>query len=104
MRTARPVGRMRACADTAARTAASAEEKAAAIPSPIVAKTSPPVASTASRSTAKWSSTRPDISGDSSHCRVEPSMSVNRNVTVVRDRRGGWRAGARGSPTANFLE
>ena len=89
---------MRACADMAARTAASAEENAAAMPSPIVAKTSPPVVSTAARSTAKWSSTRPDISGDSSHWRVEPSMSVNRNVTVVRR---GW---VGRSPEANFLE
>ena len=53
------------------------------MPSPIVAKTSPPAASTAARSTAKCCSTRSCISGDSSHWRVEPSMSVNRKVMVT---------------------
>ena len=43
----------------------------------------PPTASTAVRSTVKCSSTSAPIAADSSQRWVEPSMSVNRNVTVA---------------------
>ena len=84
--------------------------KAAAMPSPSVANTSPPAASTAARRTSKCRSTRSAIAGDCSHCRVEPSMSVNRNVTVAAGRssvrRGAWRSCApasRPSSSANRI-
>ncbi len=84
MRTATPTAGIRSWAATAACTAASTDVKPAAIPSPIVAKISPSVASTASRSTSKWASTRADMLGDSSHWRVDPTMSVNSRLIVAR--------------------
>ena len=45
---------------------------------------------TAVRSTLKWASTCSNMAADSSHCRVEPSMSVKRRVVVVLGRP--WRA------------
>ena len=73
------------CEEIAAWMAASADVNAAAMPSPMVAKTSPPTPSTATRRALKCCSTRSCISGDSSHCRVEPWMSVKRNVRVMLD-------------------
>ena len=64
----------------------SAEVNAAAMPSPIVANSSPPRLLHGRAQHAKCCSTRSDIAGDSSHCRVDPSMSVKRNVTVAAGR------------------
>ena len=84
MRTASPTDAIWSWAATAVRTAASMDVNPAAMPSPIVAKIWPPVASTAARRTAKWASTRSDIPADCSHWRVEPTMSVNSRVSVAR--------------------
>ena len=72
------------CACKAASAAAPAESNAAAMPSPIEAKIVPPCVCTASRKISKCRSTTAGISGLSSHCAVEPSMSVKRKVNVDR--------------------
>jgi hypothetical protein len=52
-------------------------------PSPVVFTTEPPCRATASRRISSWRANAACIaSGCSSHRRVEPSMSVNKNVTV----------------------
>ncbi len=59
------------------------EENATAMPSPIVLNTTPPFSVHASVRMRLWSASASAIaSGDSSHRRVEASMSVNRKVTV----------------------
>ena len=62
----------------AAWTAASADENAAAMPSPNVENTMPPNAATVSRKIVRCRSRRSDMSADVSHSIAEDSMSVNR--------------------------
>ena len=76
------------------------------MPSPSVANTSPPASATATRNTSKCRATRSAIAGDCSHWRVEPSMSVNRNVTVAAGRstvRRGARAFVRSGVAPLFI-
>src|SRR5579871_1014491 len=64
-------------------TASPARENAAASPSPPVEKTWPPNRSIAARRITSWRASADRIaSGAVSHDRVDPSMSVKRNVTV----------------------
>ncbi|HVM66863.1 MAG TPA: hypothetical protein VMU14_18490, partial [Acidimicrobiales bacterium] len=72
-----------ACASSAAATASPARPNATPTPSPPVENTYPPCASTAARTTASWRASAAGItSGAACHRRVDPSMSVNKNVTV----------------------
>lgn len=60
-----------------------ARVNATANPSPPVANTCPPLRSNAARSSSSWRAREAGIASDAvCHSRVEPSMSVNRNVTV----------------------
>src|SRR6266581_2228503 len=71
------------CASIAASTAARAEANAAHTPSPVFLNSHPPRASMAARSTSSCAARATCIaSGSSSHRRVDPSISVKRNVTV----------------------
>jgi hypothetical protein len=63
--------------------ASDGDANTANIPSPPWSTTDPPLDSTASRRIASWVTTAASIdAGRSSHRRVEPSKSVNMNVTV----------------------
>ena len=67
----------------AAATASTADPNAAASPSPMVENTVPPCSATARRSSSSWRDRADRIASSSScHSRVDPSMSVKRNVTV----------------------
>lgn len=83
-----PTGSANACcAATAASMAARAEPNAAHTPSPVCLNSQPPRVSIADRRTSSWSMSAVRIaSGSASHRRVEPSISVNRNVTVPEGR------------------
>ena len=71
------------CASTAASQAPRADPNAAHTPSPVCLNNQPPLASTAVRSTSSWAANATRIaSASASQRRVEPSISVNRNVTV----------------------
>src|SRR6516164_4167183 len=71
------------CAATAASTAQLGEANAAHTPSPVCLNNQPPCASIASRNTSSWAASAARIALASfSHRRVEPSTSVNRNVTT----------------------
>src|SRR6202042_1316644 len=71
------------CATTAAPTADLGEANAAHTPSPVCLNNQPPCASIAPRNTSSWAASATRISSASaSHRRVEPSTSVNRNVTT----------------------
>src|SRR5436309_7295051 len=71
------------CASIAASTAARAEANAAYAPSPVCLNSQPPRASIAARTTSSCAANATCIaSGSSSHLRVDPSISVKRNVTV----------------------
>jgi hypothetical protein len=71
------------CAATAASTAERGEANAAHIPSPVCLNNQPPCASIAPRSTKSCAASATRIaSASASHRRVEPSTSVNRNVTT----------------------
>src|SRR6202161_2271035 len=70
-------------APTAASTADLGEANAAHTPSPVCLNNQPPCASIALRNTSSWAVRAIRISSASaSHRRVEPSTSVNRNVTT----------------------
>ena len=71
------------CAAMAASTADLGDENAAHTPSPVCLNKQPPCASTAPRSTASCAASAIRMpSASASHRRVEPSTSVNRNVTT----------------------
>ena len=71
------------CAATAASTADLGEANAAHTPSPVCLNNQPPCASIAARNTSSWAASATRIASASvSHRRVEPSTSVNRNVTT----------------------
>src|SRR6202044_409096 len=68
---------------TAAFTADLGEANAAHTPSPVCLNNQPPCASIAERNTSSWAASATRIpSASASHRRVEPSTSVNRNVTT----------------------
>ena len=70
-------------AETAASTAAPADWNAAQTPSPVCLNNQPPQESIADRNTSSWAANSTRISsGAASQRRVEPSISVNKNVTV----------------------
>ena len=74
------------CAATAASTAERGEANAAHTPSPVCLNNQPPCASIAWRSTSSWAASATRIpSASASHRRVEPSTSVNRNVTTPKE-------------------
>src|SRR6516162_1297836 len=67
----------------AASTPALGDENAAQIPSPVCLNMKPPCASIASRNTSSCAASAPRMpSASASHRRVEPSTSVNKNVTT----------------------
>jgi hypothetical protein len=67
----------------AASTAARGDENAAQIPSPVCLKSDPPQSVTAVRRTSSCATNADRIApGSASHRRVDPSMSVKRNVTT----------------------
>src|ERR1700688_1603501 len=71
------------CAATAASTADLGDANAAHTPSPVCLNNQPPCASIAVRNTSSWAVSATRIASASvSHRRVEPSTSVNRNVTT----------------------
>src|SRR5271165_2264875 len=71
------------CAVTAASTADFGDAKAAHTPSPVCLNNQPPCASIAERNTSSWAASAALIAAASaSHRRVEPSTSVNKNVTT----------------------
>ena len=71
------------CAATAASTADLGDANAAHTPSPVCLNRKPPWVSIAVRNTASWAANAARIaSASASHRRVEPSTSVNRNVTT----------------------
>ena len=71
------------CAATAASTADLGDANAAHTPSPVCLNMKPPCAPIAPRSTSSWAASANRISsGSASHRRVEPSTSVNKNVTT----------------------
>jgi Bacterial protein of unknown function (DUF899) len=71
------------CAASAASTADLGEANAAHTPSPVCLNMYPPCASIAPCSTSSWAASATRIpSASASHRRVEPSTSVNRNVTT----------------------
>ena len=71
------------CAATAASTAERGEANAAHTPSPVCLNNQPPCASIAARNTPSWAASATRIpSASFSHRRVEPSTSVNKNVTT----------------------
>ncbi len=71
------------CAATAASTADLGEPNAAHIPSPVCLNMNPPCAAIAERNTSSWAASATRMASESaSHRRVEPSISVNRNVTT----------------------
>ena len=71
------------CAATAASTADLGEANAAHTPSPVCLNNKPPCASIAARNTSSWAASAARIpSASASHRRVEPSTSVNKNVTT----------------------
>src|ERR1700692_2436910 len=71
------------CAATAASTAHLGEANAAQTPSPVCLNNQPPCASIALHNTSSWVARAIRISSASaSHRRVEPSTSVNKNVTT----------------------
>ena len=66
-----------------ASTADFGEAKAAHTPSPVCLNIKPPCASIAARNTSSWAARAARIaSASASHRRVEPSISVNKNVTT----------------------
>jgi hypothetical protein len=68
---------------TAASTANVGEANAAHTPSPVCLNNQPPCVSIAERNTSSWAASAARIrSASFSHRRVEPSTSVNRNVTT----------------------
>jgi hypothetical protein len=68
---------------TAAASASPARANAAANPSPPVENTYPPCAWVAARTMSSWRATARRIASVAdAHSRVDPSMSVNRKVTV----------------------
>ena len=75
-------------APRAAATAAEAPANAAAMPSPMLENTVPAMlAPSAERSSSSWRDKAARIAASSCcHSRVEPSMSVKRNVTVADGR------------------
>ena len=71
------------CAATATSTADRGEAKVAHTPSPVCLNMKPPCASIAPRNTSSWAASAARIpSASASHRRVEPSTSVNKNVTT----------------------
>jgi hypothetical protein len=73
----------RACACSAARTAWDARANAPPNASPAVEKTHPPDDSIAERMISSWRRSAAAIASlSAAHRRVDPSMSVKRNVTV----------------------
>ena len=71
------------CDANAALTADEADSNTAAIPSPMDENTTPSCSATVLRSSSSWRDSAARMAVSSScHRRVEPSMSVNRNVTV----------------------
>jgi hypothetical protein len=71
------------CASTAASTADFGEANAAHTPSPVCLNNQPPCASIAARNTSSWAASAARMpSASFSHRRVEPSTSVNKNVTT----------------------
>src|SRR6201993_5178212 len=71
------------CAATAASTADLGEANAAHTPSPVCLNNQPPCRSIAERNTASCTASAARIpSASASHRRVEPSTSVNKNVTT----------------------
>ena len=71
------------CAANPAAIALAARLNTAPKPSPAVENTWPPLASIALRRISSWrANAAPIASGNESHNGVDPSMSVNRNVTV----------------------
>ena len=71
------------CAAIAASTADLGDANAAHTPSPVCLNNKPPCASIAVRNTSSWAASATRIaSASASHRRVEPSTSVNRNVTT----------------------
>src|ERR1700739_3383184 len=71
------------CAATAASTADLGEANAAHAPSPVCLNNQPPCASIAARKTLSWAASAARIpSASASHRRVDPSTSVNKNVTT----------------------
>src|SRR5882757_2089113 len=81
----------------AASTAARGDVNAAHTPSPVCLNNQPVYFSTASCNTESWASSADRMSsGSASHRRVDPSTSVNRNVTTPE--------GLADSPTWTFME
>ena len=86
------------CAATAALTAELGEANAAHTQSPVCLNAKPPWASIAVRNTSSWAARAARMpSASFSYRRVEPSTSVNRNVTTPKEqppscRRHGHRA------------
>src|ERR1700761_3119700 len=71
------------CAATAASTADVGDANAAHTPSPVCLNNQPPCASSALRTTSSWAASATRMaSASASHRRVEPSTSVNKNVTT----------------------
>ena len=71
------------CAATAASTADVGDANAAHTPSPVCLNNQPPCASIARRSTSSCAASAARmLSASASHRRVEPSTSVNKNVTT----------------------
>ena len=71
------------CAATAASTADLGEAKAAHTPSPVCLNNQPPCASITLRNTSSWTASANRMApASASHRRVEPSTSVNKNVTT----------------------
>ena len=71
------------CAATAASTAERGEANAAHTPSPVCLNNQPPCPSITERNTSSWAASATRIASASfSHRRVEPSTSVNKNVTT----------------------
>src|SRR6201987_3420532 len=71
------------CAATAASTADVGDENAAHTPSPVCLNNQPPCASIVSRNTLSCAAIAArTASASDSHRRVEPSTSVNKNVTT----------------------
>src|SRR5689334_17178176 len=70
-------------AATAASTADLGDAKAAHTPSPVCLNNQPPCASIAARNASSWAASAARMpSASASHRRVEPSTSVNKNVTT----------------------
>src|ERR1700730_18899736 len=71
------------CSATAASTADLGDANAAHTPSPVCLNRKPPCASIALCDTSSWAASAACIpSASASHRRVEPSISVNKNVTT----------------------